>query len=215
MTPVDTYPTKIMIIRHAEKPLLTQTPPVNGVTPNGDIDQDSLIVQGWQRAGALAVLFAPARGQLQDPRLQTPNFIYSIAPPSSDPDNDEGNRPEQTVAPLIAKLTTPGGAVTTNFEFGKDSGVQLIDSVLGCGGVVLICWPHGQIPDVAKQIPLSQNNTQPLPTGKWPGDRFDMVWVFDEDNTEAGHYTFSQVPELLLAGDSPYPINGDDSKPNS
>jgi len=49
--------TKIMLIRHAEKP--PNNPPPHGVDAKGDHDSESLIVQGWQRAGALTVYFAP------------------------------------------------------------------------------------------------------------------------------------------------------------
>ena len=46
---------KIMLVRHAEKP--GEPPPPHGVDPAGEKDKDSLIVRGWQRAGALACLF--------------------------------------------------------------------------------------------------------------------------------------------------------------
>jgi hypothetical protein len=36
----------------------------------------------------------------------------------------------------------------------------------------------------------------------WPGDRFDVVWRFDRTGAPAG-YTFSQVPQQLLAADRP------------
>ena len=51
---------KIMIIRHAEKPPDSGGP--FGVTAGGEKDAESLIIQGWQRAGALACLFAPRAG---------------------------------------------------------------------------------------------------------------------------------------------------------
>jgi hypothetical protein len=38
--------TKIMIIRHAEKPTTTPPPPTNGVTINGGQDHDSLTRTG-------------------------------------------------------------------------------------------------------------------------------------------------------------------------
>ena len=87
--------TKIMIIRHAEKPTTTPPPPTDGVTITGAQDKDSLIVRGWQRAGALVVLFDPARGPLQSSELATPQFIYATS--TSDA---EGNRPEETITPL-------------------------------------------------------------------------------------------------------------------
>lgn len=210
--------TKIMIIRHAEKPL--EHPATAGVEIDGTPNQDSLIVQGWQRAGALVALFAPARGLLQVPRLATPQFIYaSKASKSSDSeegdtssDPDEGNRPQETVTPLIDRLQSPRGdseeitVLKVNFTFTKDEVEKVAASALSCVGVVLICWPHGQIPNVANWIPLSPNNKHPIPTGKWPSDRFDMVWVFDLD-TSTGSYIFHQVPQLLLAGDSPEHIS--------
>ena len=45
-------PSKIIVIRHAEKPDATD----EGVTPHGAGDKESLIVRGWQRAGALVAL---------------------------------------------------------------------------------------------------------------------------------------------------------------
>jgi hypothetical protein len=195
--------TKIMIIRHAEKP--PPNPPPNGVTGAGEISQDSLVVQGWQRAGALVVLFKPSRGPLQDPNLATPQFIFACSP--TDP--DEANRPEETVMPLLDALQTPAGQLIGNFTFHKGQEPDVATSALNCQGVVLISWPHGQIPYLAQQIPLS-TNSEPLPTGKkvWPSDRFDMVWVFDPDTDpkNLGRYLFSQVPQLLLAGDSSQPI---------
>ena len=35
---------------------------------------------------------------------------------------------------------------------------------------------------------------------EWPGDRFDIVWVFDYDQ-RTGTYAFSQIPQNLLPGD--------------
>jgi hypothetical protein len=205
MTQTNSNATKIMIIRHAEKP--TQNPPTNGVDINGDQNKDSLIPQGWQRAGALVALFAPARGPLQDPNLATPKFIYA----TKSPDPEEGNRPEQTVTPLVARLLKPVGnseaLLEPNFDFKKGEEKKLVKSALSCNGVVLISWPHGRIPYLAQQIPLSRNS-KPIPTGKWPGNRFDMVWVFDYDTgSKKGGYIFSQVPQLLLAGDSSEPIS--------
>jgi len=44
--------TKIMVIRHAEKP--TSHPPPYGITLEGVREKESMTVRGWQRAGALA-----------------------------------------------------------------------------------------------------------------------------------------------------------------
>ena len=70
--------TKIMIIRHAEKPTTTPPPPLNGVTITGKQDKDSLIPRGWQRAGALVTLFAPARGHCKTLSLQRRNSFMRL-----------------------------------------------------------------------------------------------------------------------------------------
>src|SRR6516162_567774 len=105
-------PTRVMIIRHGEKPLVKRQVPF-GLTFDGQEDWESLTVRGWQRAGALADLFGPARGPLQDANLAVPNLIYASKPATtgSDPaDSDEvgegskSKRPLQTITPLASKL---------------------------------------------------------------------------------------------------------------
>lgn len=188
--------TKIMIIRHAEKPTTTPPPPTNGVTITGTQDKDSLIPLGWQRAGALVTLFAPSRGPLQNSDLATPQFIYATS--TSD---TEGNRPEETITPLAQKLN-----LVPNETFSKSQLEEAATSAINCNGVVLISWPHGQIPNLCHLIPLSSNNKNAIPAS-WPSDRFDVVFVFDLDTSSVVFgYTFSQVPQLLLNGDSAEPI---------
>jgi hypothetical protein len=58
-------PAQIYVIRHGEKPADPPTPtaapaPPFGVDLNGSQSIHSLLPRGWQRSGALAVLFAPA-----------------------------------------------------------------------------------------------------------------------------------------------------------
>jgi hypothetical protein len=69
-------PSKIMLIRHAEKPHGSD----QGVTDKGEPDPESLIVRGWQRAGALVALFDPAEGALQNTNLAVPTVIYASNP---------------------------------------------------------------------------------------------------------------------------------------
>ena len=64
-----------------------------------------------------------------------------------------------------------------------------------------ICWQHELIPTIANVI-VGNETTVPQ---SWPGDRFDVVWIFDLD-TSSSSYSFSQVPQCLLAGDSPASI---------
>ncbi|HSB10808.1 MAG TPA: hypothetical protein VLM38_15070 [Blastocatellia bacterium] len=157
--------TKMMLIRHAEKP--PSNPPPHGVNINGDHDKESLIVQGWQRAGALVVLFAPSVGPFQNPQIATPATIYAsqIASGSS------SERPQETVTPLIDKL---GGSVTTNFTFPKGKEKDVAKSAMACSGVVLICWEHQDIPDIAKT--LSDKPQQPEPGPDHVAKRARRLW---------------------------------------
>lgn len=183
--------TKIMLIRHAEKP--PSSPPPHGVNNNGDHDAESLIVQGWQRAGALVVLFAPSVGPLQNAEIATPATIYA----SQVAKGSDSERPQETVSPLIAKL---GSSVAVNFNFPKGQEQDVANSAMGSTGVVLVCWEHQNIPLITKWFPISPNNPNPVPTG-WPDGRYDVVWVFDLDSS--GGYCFYEEPQLLLAGDGP------------
>lgn len=65
---------------------------------------------------------------------------------------------------------------------------------------MLVAWQHDEIPDLVHHVAGTKIAPKP-----WPGDRFDMVWVLDQA-PGAIAWTFSQVPQLLLAGDSAQPI---------
>ncbi len=69
---------------------------------------------------------------------------------------------------------------------------------------MLVGWVHPEIPDLAAHLP----NVSPVVPKIWPGNRYDIVWVFVKTTTPNGQtgYEFSQVPQLLLPGDSKSPI---------
>jgi hypothetical protein len=180
---------KIMVIRHGEKPKGALPP--YGVTTDGEQDVNSLLVTGWTRAGALAVLFAPSRGSLQSEGLEQPQFVFA----ASDAAGTSSKRPMETVSVVAQKLS-----LNLNTTYGVGGETELAGVAKACDGVVLIGWEHKHIPLIANAI---LGNTSAPQT--WPGDRFDVVWVFDLD-ADGTTYRFSQVPELLLPGDSAEPI---------
>lgn len=182
---------KIMIVRHAEKPADSGKP--HGVNPDGEKDDEALIVQGWQRAGALAALFAPSHGALQNPALATPEFLFA----SGIAKHSESERPQETITPLAAKL---GLDINTQATKGQEGQVAAL--AMACGGFALIAWEHQDIPAIANAI---MGNSTSVPQS-WPGSRFDLVWIFDWDQGSKG-YVFSQVPQQLLAGDLPTVIS--------
>ncbi len=175
-----------MIVRHAEKP-----------AKSGD---KSLSVRGWQRAGALAVLFAPGPRNPLCQGCAQPDWIYASGTLTSD-----SLRPQQTVQPLAEKL---GLEINTSFNPSKkqDPGIPreagLIGEVLTKSGVVLISWQHEFIPAFGSHIPLAPGVTYPA---EWSSDRFDLIWVLDlapgaEEDSPV--YRFAELPQKLLASDA-------------
>jgi hypothetical protein len=184
-------PTKIMVIRHAEKPPKTGSP--QGVTKNGDTDPESLSVRGWQRAGALAVLFGKA-GTSVNQRLSKPDLLFA----SRIDVKDKSQRPQETLTPLAELLS-----IEINDEHRKKEEADLVGDIMGRAGVVLVAWEHTLISEIATAI---LGDPAQVPQGWKNGsadDRFDMVWVF---TAPAGKWVLEQVPQLLLAGDRSDPI---------
>ena len=182
--------TKIILLRHAEKPAKDGEP--YGVTRKGERSKESLSVRGWQRAGALTNLFAPANGDLQHASLAKPQFLFA-----SKPLRRKGSRrPIETITPLAEKLD-----LEIHSDFQRSDFKDMIEEVVALEGVVLICWQREYIPDMASVILGSKEIAPP----DWPEDRFDLFWVFDLQHTSS-QYKFKQVPQNLLGGDLTTPI---------
>jgi hypothetical protein len=153
-------------------------------------------VRGWQRAGALACLFAPAHGSLQNELLAKPAFIFaSAAATDPEPGDTKSRRSEETVTPLAQLI-----AVDINLNFSKGQETALAQAAMACDGSVLIAWRHEGIPVIANSILGAVVAPQ-----SWPKDRFDVILVFTLNPLD-GTYSFAQVMECLLADDSAEPI---------
>jgi hypothetical protein len=177
-------PSKIMIIRHGEKPRADGTDA--GVSPAGLADPEDLTVRGWQRSGALVRFFTPVGGRFSHPEVATPDHIFA----SAIAHHSKSLRPQHTVLALANFL---GQQLVLKHPKGDED--ALVADVLSRSGTVLIAWEHEAIPGIANQI-LGNVTTCPQ---KWPGDRFDVLWVFNL--TGAGRWVFTQVPQLLLPED--------------
>jgi broad specificity phosphatase PhoE len=175
--------TKIMLIRHAEKPNGDA-----GLMPDGTQNPEALTALGWTRANALVGLFAPADGALPRPPLARPLSLFASG--------SQSLRPRQTIAPLAAALNLP----ITTFLKGQEE--KLVAAVKAAVGPALISWQHEAIPEIATLIRGRADGVPPV----WPGHRFDLVWVFDLKAD--GAWSFAQAPQLLLPGDSAKPIGG-------
>jgi hypothetical protein len=106
----------------------------------------------------------------------------------------ESLRPKQTIAPVAAALNL---SIRT---FLKGQEPELVAAVKAAQDPVLVSWQHEAIPEIAALIRGSAEGIPP----KWPADRFDLVWVFDLQ--ASGAWSFAQVPELVMPGDSATPI---------
>jgi broad specificity phosphatase PhoE len=172
-----------MLIRHAEKPLPSGLAP--GISPTGRRDKRSLTVGGWQRAGALVELFAPARGR-PPAGLWRPDAVYASAA-----HNGRSKRAIETVEPLARQL---GIEVDDRYAPGEEA--ELVTELVDRPGATLVSWHHKSLNRIVDNLgPIT-----PRPPRHWPSDRYDLVWVFVRD---VGGWRFSQIPQLLLPGDQP------------
>ena len=169
----------IFIVRHGEKPAKG----TKAVEPQGTKSGDSLIVRGWQRAGALAQIFRSG-----DPKLAFPTALFACYK------SDHAQRALETITPLAEVLKLK---VNTEVKKGKEA--KMAKTAMACDGAVLIAWEHDAIHLIANEI---MGDTTSVPQ-TWPDDRFDMIYVF----TLVGNkYEFSQVPQMALVGDSSVPF---------
>ena len=176
-------PTKVMVIRHAEKP--PRDGSALGIDASGREDADSLSVTGWQRAGALARFFAPRHGPFADPALARPDFIMAAGAGS----NSTSLRSCQTVEPLGRLL-----GIEVDARFLPDQERDAGAAILARHGVGLVAWEHRRISDLV--LVLTKRTVLPP---YWDSGRFDVVLVLDRDGDG---WTLTQVAQCLLPEDA-------------
>ncbi|MBR0870856.1 histidine phosphatase family protein [Bradyrhizobium tropiciagri] len=183
----------LFIIRHAEKP--GESWPGPGFTADGVSDTESLVLRGWERAGAWTALFGTS---LTGGDYAKPDTIYA-ATPGTTVNQGPSSRPAETISALAARL-----ALTPNQGFGKGDEKHLMDAVLALKGVALVCWEHKAIiSDVIPRIPVGKGK----PPTKWDGSRFDVVLRFDRAKGD-DKFAFKELYPKLLSGDSDKPLDG-------
>jgi hypothetical protein len=180
---------RIMIIRHAEKPYADNKEKNDGVRMNGAKSDESLAVRGWQRAGAISLLFGSAEiAQIRG--LSVPQHLYASDPEKADKAGSSSRRPKQTLTPLAERLE-----LIISADWLKGQEAELCRDALAKPGTSLISWQHELIPAIAAVIP-GGNIPQ---TRTWDDARFDLVWVFDL--LPDGTYRFKEFHQALLSGD--------------
>jgi hypothetical protein len=192
-------PSQVTIVRHGEK------------LGDSSSDKDggpNLSTRGSARAAALPQLFVPAlqpygcalstgKGQSftgeyvlaqvpgTAPRFSTPDFVFAAQASKS------SNRPVETITPLSAALNLTYNDKHPDGDYAKVASDILTNSKY-TGKVVLVCWHHGNIPNLATALGV----TNPPP---WPGSVFDRVWVISYPK---GALSLANDAQMLLYGDS-------------
>lgn len=152
--------TKLMIIRHAEKP--DKHAGVFGVTEAGFPDKYELTPKGWRRAAALVRLFNPATRDSVPIGLAVPGAIFAAAPTDDSP----SKRSLHTVWPLAMHL---GLEIRTDFAPRQER--DLITAAIDASPAVLICWHHSRIPKLVARLGVEIED--------WPETVYDRVLVLD------------------------------------
>jgi hypothetical protein len=187
----------ILIIRHAEKP--GEDWPGPGLTEDGEADTESLVIRGWQRAGAWTALFGAGLGGSIYP---APQAIYAATPGDpDDPNQGPSRRPYETILALAPRLN-----LTPNISFAKGDEKHLVDALVKLSGVVLVSWEHKAIvSDILPRLPVSNSGDLPA---HWPSKRFDVVLRFDRAEG-ATDFVFQALFPRLMSGDSNKPLRND------
>jgi hypothetical protein len=190
-------PQSIFVIRHGEEPSEgdSNSPPF-GVTIHGEQNRHSLTPAGWQRAGALAVLFGNG---VTGPTSQivTPDRIIAVR--YDDDSSTKHHRSYQTVLPLARRL---GLSIETPYSKGQEP--RLASSILATAGLAtLICWERHHIPDIIANLLVDGDGIVPA---IWPQDRYDIIWCLTRTPTtarsEGFHYIFEAADQRLLSQDA-------------
>jgi hypothetical protein len=142
-----------------------------------------LIHRGEEFIGAYRQI--PIKGNA--PRFATPGFIFATQV------SKDSNRPIETVTPLATAL---GIHIDDDYADDDKDIETLANAILTesafAGKTVLICWHHGNIPNIAKALGISK-------PPKWDGKVFDRVWQI---TFPKGKAMLQDSPQMLLYGDS-------------
>jgi hypothetical protein len=204
--------TKIMVIRHAEKPGSYNQKHYFGVDmlgkTAGDSGEKHLVTLGWERAGALVTLFAPPWGP-KAPTLATPHFLFASDPTAKDGDDpsDEGpsQRPYETMTALAAKL-----GLAIDISHGKNHYAKMDGDfsagVRRCGADSLAASGHrAESEDGRRDQPGNSDANRNRQSVQCPNSLADRSgWWCSLCDRPSGHGPisgFTLFPQQLLAAD--------------
>jgi hypothetical protein len=202
----------LYVIRHAEKPDKKQPKLGPGFTHKGEEDPESLVIKGWERAGAWTALFGAGFGGAD---YATPQAVYAADPNGpKDPDPDKKDEVSQRPYETVLSLAKRVGLDKPNVAFAKGQEQALVNALVELSNVdvALVAWEHkaiisGIVADMRPHV----SNPQALPT-HWNGSRFDVVLRFVR---EAGgtKFEFTELLPNLMPGDKTTPLKDDPKDP--
>ena len=173
-TPADSPVLKnavILIIRHGEKP-----DSGCGLSP-----------EGQERAMAYVNYFKNFTVDSKPLRL---DYLFAGA------DTKDSHRPRLTIEPLGKAL---GLSIDTRFQNTEFSELAHEIQIRPHGKNILICWRHGEIPNLLSAFGVDPGKF--IPNAKWPEDVFG--WLFQLRYDENGHlFDVKRIDENLLPDDS-------------
>ncbi len=141
----------VLIIRHAEKP------------PEGY----ELTPAGFKRASAYPGYFQHFQFDSQPVK---PDALFAAA------DSKSSHRPRLTLEPLSQ---ASGVHLDAGFKAKQPGALAEALKTSPHGTNILICWHHGQIPELIRD--LGGDPGKFLPNGKWPDDVFQWIVVLRYD----------------------------------
>jgi hypothetical protein len=159
-------PREVMLIRHAEKP--------------DDGSSIHLSPAGQKRAEALPKLFDLSRPH----PFPKPDFIFATK------QSDNSNRPVETVTPLAKGLHLDVNSHYRDKRY-QDLADELLTRPKYAGKVVLVCWHHGEMKELATSLRVEDAH-------KWPKEVFDQVWVISYTDGKA---KLQLKPQALMPDD--------------
>jgi hypothetical protein len=143
-------PRQIVILRHAEKP--------------DDPRDPDLSPAGEERAKLL--------GTLIPERFPNPDFLFASAPSRS------SNRPVETLTPLAGITKLPLNQSIADQDYPVLA-ADLLNKPKYDGKLVIVCWHHGNIPDLALALGLPQAEIVAAPGMigmHWDPTVFNVFW---------------------------------------
>jgi hypothetical protein len=167
-SPAYALPKYVLLMRHAEKPA----------------EGNELSPQGWERAKALPELFRRS----DFAAFGSPQALIAMGQKK----NSTSQRAIETLSFLAKAINLP---IQDDYNRGdeKDVADLLATAPELDQKVVVVCWEHNGLEQIAKNLGFK-------PKPQWPGDQYDRVWVisFSKDGTPE----LADLPEKLLPGDS-------------